>query len=71
MHIISNEVDCMQDCRSQGGEWSPLQIFADYLTLSHSGGKIMPTTLLLPLPARFSDLPTALVCSGIQYTLLP
>ena len=71
MHIISNEVDCMQDCRSREGlegQWSPLQIFADNLTLSHSGGKFMPTTLLLPLPARFSDLPTALVCSGIHYS---
>ena len=53
MHIISNEVDCMQDCRSReglGGQCSPLQIFADNLTLTHSGGEIIPTTLLLPYP---------------------
>ena len=71
MHIISNEVDCMQDCRSRErleGQWAPFQIFVDNLTLSHYGGKIMPTTLLLLLPARFSDLPTALVYSGIHYS---
>ena len=46
MHIISNEVDCMQDCRSwegRGGNIPPFRFWKISFW-----GKIMPNTLLLP-----------------------
>ena len=45
---------------SEPGGSTALQIFTDQVTLSQPGGQIMPTTLLLAPPPRFSDLPTAL-----------
>ena len=48
-------------CRTvgAGGNCPHPQFLADQLTLSKSGGQIMPTTLL-SAPPGFSDLPTAL-----------
>ena len=58
-------------CRAVGpggggaGARSP-QFLADQLTLSQPDGQIMPTTLLLAPPTRFSDLPTSLHIAQVE-----